>query len=272
MLSFNSCKKESEFQDMIKYANESSLVLNSLSGLMETAFDVMSYNTEIGDENHTLINDDGSVFFTDNYFFDGNGVACRIFFGNSPQGTKGFDSRYKSGKMDVSMSSFYGDPNTRIKITINAPDKLKVHDEFEFEKFETYDLIGVIEMHRIGGQKWFYETKNFSMESSEKRLEIELAGYLDITDGRIEGFIDNFYTATYSGNINKEYEIYAKESSALTKDLGSDCTGNYQQGKYFISTMSGSTATMDFDPYNDGACDAYARLAWESKEELIVLP
>jgi hypothetical protein len=272
VLSLDSCKKEEEFQDVIDYAHESSLVINSLSGLLETAFDVMSYNTEVSNINNTLINDDGYVFFTDKYFFDNNGVACRVYFGDKVLGTKGYDYRYKSGKMDVKMSSYYGDPNNRITITINTPDKLRVHDEYEYDKFESYDVIGVIEIHRIGGQKWFYETKNYSMESSKKKLDIELAGYLNISDGRIEGFIDNFYTATYSGNINQEYTISTSEDKALTKDLGKDCTGNYQQGTYYISTNSGVTASMDFDPYNDEACDPYAKLTWDTKEELIVLP
>ena len=272
LLSFESCKKEDEFQQMIHHAKESSLVINSISGLIESSLDVMSYNMEIADDKHTLINTDGSVFFTDNYFFDGNGVACRIFFGDKPNGSRGFDFRYKSGLINVFMSSFYGDPNCKIIITINSPDKLKIHDEYEFEKFESYDVIGVIEMQRIGGQKWFYETKNFSMESSNEKLDIELAGYLDVADGRIEGFIDNYYTATYTGNINQEYEIFCNESNALSKNLGEDCTGNYQQGKYFITTKTGSTASLNFDPYNDGVCDAFARLTWETKEDLILLP
>lgn len=268
---FSSCDKEEEFDTMIQNAEESTYICNSLSGLMETAFDIMSYNMNISNGNHNLLNDASRLFFTDNYFFDNNGVACEVSFGTNLHGTAGYDDRHKSGKMQIRMSDFYSEIQNKITIIFNSPDQLKFHEQVIEDVFKTYSLIGKIEMTRLDELTWFYETKNLQFTTEEKVFEAELAGYINLVDGRLEGMLDNDYGVTFSGNFNQEYSIYSSREKMAQKEFGEDCSQNFQTGEWVLETASGKRGKLNFDPYNDASCDPFAKLTWEGKESLIKL-
>lgn len=256
---------------MIEETEESVYICNSIAGLMETAFDIMSYNTNVSNTNHNLLSNDGRVFFTDNYFFDNDGVACEVFFGNGANGSVGYDDRYKSGSMQVRMTKYYSNLQNKIIITFNTPDKLTFHKQVIKDVFEPMALIGLIEMTRLTDTRWFYETKNLTINSEDRELEVELAGYIDLIDGRIEGFLDNEYGITFTGNFNDEYAIRSTLETKCTKDFEEECSQNFSMGSWVIENKAGDVGKLDFDAFQDASCDPFAKLTWGSKEELVKL-
>jgi hypothetical protein len=285
-----SCKKEEDVKEDIKQTNEVLETITSaedhsqMEGNVYASYDIaddLNRTTEydsaggVANRNKALwFPAKAQIVWIDSTFRDGNGIEYIIDFGQLgsavPKGMLCRDGRYRAGKIHVSLSDRYRNTGAVVRLWINDADQYYAGDGTnmtQFSKTHTWT--------RTGEDIWTVAVRDAKSVSDKGTVTWKSDRELKrIAGGTTPSFLDDEYEITGSADgVNREGKGFtASIESPLKKKIQAGCASTFVKGVIKIQNDQSSQAiTLDYDPYEDGACDKFAKVKVGDKEQIITV-
>jgi hypothetical protein len=266
-----SCSKDKlEVLETITSAEDNSTVESEFSAAFDLGDDVSSTDGRLK-KGGTAILPNGAVFtITDSLFTDGDGKEFNINFGplgtTAPLGKLCGDGRYRAGKIHFTLSAPYLNVGSVLTINIAESDNYFGGDGTQ--------------MTQISGKKVITRT-------AINKLTVQVIDGKAINDkGTVTWNADRVITKTLDsgpGLIGDIFEITGNASGInrhgdpftvtidlpLKKKVESGCAQTFVKGKLTLkNTATNKEILIDYDPYNNEACDRVAKATINGKERI----
>ncbi|MFZ9631499.1 MAG: hypothetical protein ACO3AQ_05630 [Bacteroidia bacterium] len=209
----------------------------------------------------------------DTTFFDGDGIEFEINFGpiSLPlsENQKGYDGKYRAGKMHVKIQSHYQEKLSKLEVEIEKSDNFWVGRN----PSQPHNVAGSFSMSRQDNKK-----HNISIESFEffGQKTLTLNGEFQLTKltSFNPGMIGNQYQLTGKGSIliseNEKHNWEIKQP--LIKKVVPGCSGEFVNGMIELNNDDKSVViAIDYDPFENESCDRIVRATVAGKSTDITL-
>lgn len=274
------CQKDEkeEVIESIQSAEDNAMVETEFSALYESAGDVADLASSDSDYKsaseieYTVLPSGALVVFTDSLWNDGDGIEFYIDYGGlgdtPPKGLLCKDGRYRAGRIDASLSKRFFEINS--VLTISVP-------------MENYYYVGNgTDMAQVSGIKTVTRTDTTTRHIVVANAKATNAG------GTIYWNADRYTTRIFDagpGLWGDEFTLYGTAQGTningvgftatvtaenpLVKKLELGCASTFVSGVVTIQNQNGGTLVLDYDPYNDQACDKVAEVTVNGKSRVI---
>jgi len=259
LVTFFSCKKaENETKETITSAEDNTISESALSTAFDAVDDVSSTDGRTGKTGSTILPSGAVVTFTDSLFNDGDGVDYYIDFGalgsSAPKGLLCLDGRYRSGKIFISQSKRYFEVGC--VVTVIMKDDATAH--YVGDGSEMVKLVADVTITRTGASQVTINTANGKAVTSSGTIEFSSNKTITKTVDPGPGVWGDEYEVTGNGSgKNRNGDAYTWNiTKTLTKQLNLGCARTFTKGVIeLINTSSNNKLSINFDPFNNGACD-----------------
>lgn len=272
------CKKEEEVLESIQSAEDNAMIETEFSAVFEVTDDVVAVTGSAkGTESfkspiYTVLPSGAEVIFTDSLWNDGNGIAFYIDFGPlgnvPPKGLLCKDGRYRAGRIDASLSAPYFEVNSLLTISV-----LQSNDYFAGDGTNMTHLSGVKTVTRTdentrqivvtGAQA---TNENGTVYWSAERTVTKT---FDNGSGIWGDHFSLYGTATGTNLNSIGFTATVTSGNPLIKKLETGCAGTFVAGVVTIENTAGGKLELDYDPYNNEACDKVASVTINGKTKII---
>ncbi len=268
-VTFYSCKKDqAETVQTITSAEDNSTAENEFTSVFDITDDFASNDTRTRGGN-TLLPSGAIVNFTDSSYSDGDGIECTIDFGalksTLPYGTLCNDGRYRAGVLHISSTKRYNEIGT--VFTVSAADADNFYGGSDGTKMTK--LTGTITLTRTSASSINVKVSNATATNSNGTVSWQSDRTITKTVDLGAGLLgDEFDITGNASGVNRKGESFTITiDQALHKKIQTGCARTFVTGKITLTnTSSGKTIKIDYDPYNDAACDLTAKATINNKE------
>ncbi|MEY2924361.1 MAG: hypothetical protein RLZZ337_909 [Bacteroidota bacterium] len=244
-----------EVQENDAPAQASLEVVAELFSTFDIVDDLATTNEFLLKKGNELLPHDVSITFSDNSFTDGDGVELELDFGqpgNKPYGILCRDGKYRAGTIQLSFSKKYSEIGTDIAIHFSEEKPYYSGDGEVLNQF-----VGTIHVIRQSEKVLELRTEKLKIEAdgiaSELTASITAEKELDWAIGIVNDIVN------YSGNFalkTGDNILMLNSIEPLQKRYTLECAKYIVKGKLSAEqTKSATSMEIDFDPYNDMACD-----------------
>lgn len=245
-----------EIKETVDTAEDAGMAETSFFGVYEVSDDVMSSDERLGKTSGTILPSGASVIFTDTSFADGNGVDFYIDFGlldtAIPQGLLCKDGKYRAGRINITLDKPYTEIGAVATLTINDNDEF-----YTGNGQDMYKLTGVKTLTRTAENQITIDVANATLFEGDYSLTWSCNRIITRTYDNGPGVWGDEFEITGSGNgVNRSgnaYQINITEK--LLKKMNAGCAKTFIDGNMTLDVDNGKELKMEFDPYNDQACD-----------------
>ncbi|NUM32198.1 MAG: hypothetical protein HUU47_07740 [Bacteroidetes bacterium] len=264
-----SCKKENlTSSNSIISAEDNATAESEFSSTFDLGDDVATNEGRLKKGGSTILPNGAIITITDSLFSDGDGKEFSIDFGplgsTPPLGMLCGDGRYRAGKVHFTLSESYLNIGAILTININETDNY-------------YGGNGT-QMTQISGTKIITRTKenqlsivvNNGKAKNEKGTVLwssvrTITRTFDAGPGFLGDVFEMTGTALGSNRKNEQFKITIDE--ALKKKIQVGCANTFVKGKLTLKNLdTDDQISVDYDPYNNEACDRTAKATYKGKD------
>ncbi len=263
-----SCRKDAgETVETITSAEDNSTAENEFTSLFDIADDFSSNDGRT--RGNTILPSGAVVTFSDSSFTDGDGVECSIDFGplktSVPKGTLCNDGRFRAGVIHISLSKRYLLDSSEVTITANESDNYYAgSDGVNLTK-----LTGSIKLLRVSDSEIKIDVTNAKAVNDKGTVSWQSTRTITKTIDNGPGLLGDVFQITGSASgINRNNENFTVTIDVpLVKKVEMGCARTFVKGKITLTNVSsGKNIQIDYDPYNNQACDLVAKATINNKE------
>ncbi len=266
-------KEKTQILETITSAEDNSTAENEFTAAFDLGDDVASTDLRLKKKGSTILPSGALLTITDSSFTDGDGKEFNIDFGplgsKMPFGKLCGDGRYRSGKIHFTLSAPYLSLGSILTISIAESDLF-------------FGGNGA-EMTQISGQKVITRTKdkeltisvtfgkatnsNGSVSWSANRVITKI---MDPGPGLLG---DVFEISGSASGINRNGEAFTVNIDLpLKKKIELGCAQTFIKGKLTLkNTSKNSQISVDYDPFNNEACDRTAKATINGKDHFFTV-
>ena len=263
------CKKDkNETLETIVSAEDNSTAENEFTSLFDVADDFSS-NDRRTRAGNTILPSGAVVTFQDSSYTDGDGVEATIDFGpvknTVPKGRLCQDGRFRAGKIHISSNRRYFLDSAEVVITVSDSDQYFAGSD----GVSLTQLIGKVSIKRIDANTLKIDVVDARAINDKGTVAWQSTRTIVKTVDAGAGILgDQFEITGEASGVNRNSENFTvKIDVPLLKKVEMGCARTFVKGKITLSnTSTGKTISIDYDPYNDQACDLFAKATINGKE------
>ncbi len=264
-----SCRKDEKITaSSIVSAEDNSIVEAEFTSIYDVADDFSSNDRRVRSGN-TILPSGAIVQFSDSSFSDGDGIECTIDFGkykNSiPKGILCLDGRFRAGILHLKTNKRYFEDGFICEIWATENDSFYAgNDEVNLSR-----IIGNTTINKISNIQ-------FSVVVTGAKIENEKGTWTWNSQRTITKKLDNGpgilgdefeITGNASGKNRKGDDYTVQIDQPLYKKIERGCARTFISGKITLTNLNSSnTIKIDYDPYNNKACDLIAKATIRNRE------
>ncbi|MBN3035687.1 MAG: hypothetical protein JW861_08880 [Bacteroidales bacterium] len=268
------CKKDEkeeleEAVESIQSAEDNAMVETEFSALFDFAGDVAEMggaaksSPSMTEVEYTVLPSGALVVFTDSLWNDGDGLEFYIDFGElgntPPRGLLCKDGRYRAGRVDATLSDHFYNTGSVLTITVPLANNYYVGDGTNMAH-----VSGTKTVTRTDDSTFHVVVTGAQATGQSGTILWSADRYTSRTYDAGPGIWGDEFTfwGTAEGtNINGVgFTATVIESDPLIKKLQLGCATTFVAGVVTIQNNNGGTLILDYDPYNDQACDKVAQV------------
>jgi hypothetical protein len=270
----NSCKKIQDAKDNITSAQDFSSSETEFSGSFDITDDINQSDGKIKKGGSTIL-PSGAVFTWVDSVMDGNGISYTLYFGklgsSAPYGLLCNDGKYRAGKLHVAISGHYLAIGTTGTISSAATDSF-----FSGDGTNMFMVEGSLAITRTAAEQIDIAVTGGKVTDSDgKTAQFHGNKTIKRTSGSATpGMWGDVYEVTGNGGgVNRQGDNYTWNiTKALVKKMEIGCAKTFVIGVIEIqNTTASKSLQIDFDPYNNGACDRVAQATINGKKYIFTV-
>lgn len=259
-----------ELKESITSAEDYALAETQLSGIFDVVDDVSSSDGRLGKTSGTLLPSGAVLVFTDSLWDDGDGKEFYIDFGPkgslAPFGLLCQDGKYRAGKLNMKLSKPYTQIGAELDIMLTAGDSF-----FSGNGTDMYQIVGNKRITRTAENILDIQVQNMEIHDMGSVIRWNSNGQIVRTVDAGPGIWMDQFEITGGGNgQNRNGEDFTVTiDEALLKKIESGCAKTFIKGVITLNvTGSGKKIMVDYDPYDNGACDNLAEADINGKKTI----
>lgn len=266
----NACQATKDAKDNITSAQDFSSSETEFAGAFDVTDDINQSDGKIKKGGSTIL-PSGAIFtWIDSTFADGDGIEYDLDFGtlgsSVPKGMLCGDGKYRAGKLHVAVTDRYMNVGAKATISTASADEFYSGDGTNMFKIE-----GSIAVTRTAAEQLdVVVTGGKVTDGDGKTAEFNGNKTIKRTSGSgTPGMWGDVYEVTGNGGgKNREGDSYTWNiTKALVKKMEVGCAKTFVAGIIEIKNTSANTSLkIDFDPYNNQACDRVGKAIIGGKE------
>ena len=209
----------------------------------------------------------------DTTYFDGDGIEFEIDFGPTSlplsENQRGYDGKYRAGKMHVKIETHYQEKLSKLEIEINKSDNYWVGRN----PSQPHNIAASLSLSRQDSKKHEISIESFEF-LGQKAITLNGTFQLNKLTSVNPGVIGNNYQLTGSGSLlNSEKETQNWEiKQPLVKKVVPGCSGEFVSGMIELNNNDKSAMiSIDYDPFDNESCDRIVRATVAGKNTDITL-
>ena len=209
----------------------------------------------------------------DTTYFDGDGIEFEIDFGPTSlplsENQRGYDGKYRAGKMHVKIETHYQEKLSKLEIEINKSDNYWVGRN----PSQPHNIAASLSLSRQDSKKHEISIESFEF-LGQKAITLNGTFQLNKLTSVNPGVIGNNYQLTGSGSLlNSENEKQNWEiKQPLVKKVVPGCSGEFVSGMIELNNNDKSAMiSIDYDPFDNESCDRIVRATVAGKNTDITL-
>lgn len=247
-----------EVKETIQSAEDNALMESEFSALFDVMDDEASTNEKLGKTGGTILPSSATITFTDDKFNDGDGVEFSIDFGglgaSAPFGVLCQDGKYRAGVVNATLTKPYSAIGTVLTITLTPEDSF-----FAGNGARMSQLMGELVVTRESADQVKVELKDGKLKTDkDETMELSYTRLIERIKDSGPGIWKDEFLITGSGdgtNVNGE-AFTVNIDEALKKIVDSGCSKTFVKGVVSLKlTDSNKQITIDYDPFDNEACD-----------------
>ena len=266
---FISCNKDKKGTlETIISAEDNSTAENEFTSLFDVADDFSS-NDRRTRAGNTILPSGAVVVFQDSSYTDGDGVEATIDFGpvktTVPKGRICQDGRFRAGKIHIRSNRRYFLDSAEIVITVSDSDNYYAGSD----GVSLTQLIGTMKIKRLDATTLKIDVLDARAINDKGTVAWQSTRTITkLVDAGAGILGDQFQITGEASGVNRNSENFTvKIDVPLLKKVEMGCARTFVKGKITLSnTSTGKTISIDYDPYNDQACDLFAKATINGKE------
>jgi hypothetical protein len=209
------------------------------------------------------------VTFQDSSFSDGNGIECTIDFGplknTDPKGLFCNDGRFRAGVLHLKTNKRFFQDSFICEMWTDENDKFYAGND----GVNLSNIRGKTTLTKISNNTFTFEVENARLENEKgvstwqsKRM---ITKKVDNGPGAIG---DEFEITGEASGVNRKGESFkVTVDKPLYKKIAMGCARTFIDGKIsIINTDNDRKIEIDYNPYNNSACDLIAKATIGRKE------
>lgn len=209
----------------------------------------------------------------DTTYFDGDGIEFEIDFGPTSlplsENQRGYDGKYRAGKMHVKIETHYQEKLSKLEIEINKSDNYWVGRN----PSQPHNIAASLSLSRQDSKKHEISIESFEF-LGQKAITLNGTFQLTKLTSVNPGVIGNNYQLTGSGSLlNSEKETQNWEiKQPLVKKVVPGCSGEFVSGMIELNNKDKSAMiSIDYDPFDNESCDRIVRAIVAGKSTDVTL-
>lgn len=274
-----SCQSAKESAENITSAKDFAAAETEFAGVFDITDDINQSDGKIKKGSSGVL-PSGAVFtWVDSSFTDGDGIEYTLDFGplgsTAPKGLLCGDGKFRAGLLRISVSKRYLEIGTVVTVLASASQNGDKY--YSGDGTHMYGIEGELIITRTGAESLSAETKNGRLYYPDGSSNASFEGirYIRrISGGGTPGIWGDVYEVTGNGKgKNIQGEDYTWNiTEPLIKKMEPGCAKTFVIGVIEIKNLNNSSSLiLDFDPYDNGACDRVAVAKLGKKEFYFVV-
>lgn len=263
------CSKDrEETAETYVSAEDNSTAENEFTSLFDVADDFSSNDARTRAGN-TILPNGVIVTFSDSLFTDGDGVECTVDFGEIkttvPKGTLCKDGRYRAGRIHLSLTKRYFLDSAEVIITAHDSDNYYGgSDGVNLTK-----LTGTMHLTRLSDMSVKIDVIDAKAINDKGTVSWQSTRTITKLVDNGPGILgDQFQVTGSASGTNRNNENFTVTiDEPLVKKVEIGCARTFVKGKITLTnTSSSKTLKIDYDPFNNQACDLTVKVTINNKE------
>lgn len=263
------CNKEKNPSlDSIISAKDHSTIETEFSSVFDVVEDFNSNDRRVR-SGQTILPSSAVVTFQDSSFSDGNGIECIIDFGplktTAPKGVLCLDGRYRAGILHLKMNKRYFQDSFECVVWAEESDSYYAGND----GFNLSSISGTMTVLKLNLSAFKITVSNAKLSNENGTITWQSTRIIEKKVDNSAGILGDEYSITGNASgLNRKgeaFEVTIKEP--LYKKIQMGCARTFTQGVVdLLNVSSQEKIILDYDPYNNNACDMIAKATIRSKE------
>ncbi len=268
-IAFTSCRKE--LTESIQSASDNAAIETEYAQIYDVVSDYASTDTRTGKTDDLILPSGALVIFNDTTFTDGDGIDFYLDYGPVDHGAsfKGIlckDGRYRAGKIHVSMDHRWSDFPCAINVTIASSDEYYVGNGTKM-----YKVTGLKTITRTSTTSYTVEVNNATLQRDNGTVSWNSSRAVTQSYDAGTGWYNDEYTVSGSASgTNANGVTYTVVTTTpLKKKLTLGCLTTFIAGKLLVTNSNGKVLEVNYDSYNNEACDKTVTITYNGHTNVI---
>ena len=268
---FSACKKSTiEALETITSAEDNSSAESEFSSAFDLGDDVATNEGRLKKAGTSILPSGAILTLTDSLFTDGDGKEFFIDFGpkgsSAPFGKLCADGRYRAGKIHFTLSAPY--LTTGAVLTINIAES---DNYFGGNGSEMTQISGNKVITRTQANQYTVVVTNGKATNDRGTILWQANRIVTKTSDAGPGLLGDVFeiTGNASGTNRNGEKFTVTIDLPLKKKVESGCAQTFIKGKLTLKNLdSGKELKIDYDPFNNEACDRTAKATINGKDRI----
>lgn len=264
-----SCKKDKlEVLETITSAEDNSTAESEFTAAFDLGNDVASSDGRLKKAGTSILPSGAVLTITDSLFTDGDGKEFSIDFGplgtTAPLGKLCGDGRYRAGKINFTLSAPYLTVGSILTISITDNDKF-----FGGNGSQMTQISGTKVITRTQDNQFSVVVTNGKATNDNGTVTWNASRTITRISDAGPGLLgDVFEISGSASGTNRKGEAFTVTIDVpLKKKVEAGCAQTFIKGKLTLkNTDSGKEIIIDYDPFNNEACDRVAKATINGKD------
>lgn len=265
---FSSCNKDRN--ESIQSAQDNAAIETEYSEIYDVVTDYVSNDHRTGKTDDYILASGAEVWFNDTTFTDGDGVDLTLDYGRleNGSGSKGVvckDGRYRAGKIHVSMDKRWTESPT-INVSIASSDEYYVGNGTKM-----YKVTGLKTITRTSATAYSVEVTNATMQRDNGSVSWNSSRAVNLSYDAGQGWYNDEYeiSGSASGTNANGVTFMATTQTPLKKRLSLGCISTFISGKLIVTNSNDKMLEVNYDSYNNEACDKAVTVTYNGKSSVV---
>ncbi len=268
-MSMSSCKKDKlEALETITSAEDNSTAESEFTSAFDLGDDLATNENRLKKAGSTILPSGAVLTITDSLFTDGDAKEFNIDFGplgtSMPFGKLCGDGRYRAGKINFILSAPYLNVGSVLTINISDNDKF-----FGGNGADMTQISGTKVITRVSVNQFTVMVTNGKATNINGTVTWAATRTITRTFDAGPGLLgDIFEISGSAAGTNRKNEAFTVTIDIpLKKKIEIGCAQTFVKGKLTLkNTVSGKEIKVDYDPFNNEACDRTAKATINGKD------